>query len=284
MAIAVEQLLRQTEGKTLEFKRDLSSPRPLLRTLVAFANSAGGRLIAGVDDDRHVLGLAVKAARFGAMQREDLWSIPLTMLREAIVNALVHSDYSQRGTPLRIAFFDQRIDIESPGSLLPGMTVDDMKAGISRIRNPVIARVFRELRLIEQWGSGVRRIFAEAAKRGLPEPVITETATGLRFQVLLAEPHVATVVGEQVGEQVSEQVAQLLALCAMQPRSKQELLAALQLKNAYLSYKRHLAPLVAQGLLALTIPDKPQSRLQKYRLTAAGQHALRKHQDTQASR
>ncbi|MBS0357046.1 MAG: putative DNA binding domain-containing protein, partial [Proteobacteria bacterium] len=84
---------------------------------------------------------AFKTARFGAMRREDVWSIPLTMLREGIVNALVHSDFAQRGTPIRVAFFDDRIDIESPGMLLPGMTIDDMKSGVSRIRNPVIARV-----------------------------------------------------------------------------------------------------------------------------------------------
>jgi Putative ATP-dependent DNA helicase recG C-terminal len=59
------------------------------------------------------------------------------------------SDYSQRGAPIRVAFFDDRIDIENPGILLPGMTIEDMKQGISKIRNPVIARVFRELELIE---------------------------------------------------------------------------------------------------------------------------------------
>ena len=132
---------------------------------------------------------AFKAARFGAMQREDVWSIPLTMLREAIVNALVHSDYAQRGTPIRVAFFDDRIDIESPGMLLPGMTIEDMKSGLSRIRNPVIARVFRELHLIEQWGSGVRRIFSEATRLGLPEPQIAEIATGLRLRIFLAQSH-----------------------------------------------------------------------------------------------
>jgi ATP-dependent DNA helicase RecG len=57
------------------------------------------------------------------------------------------SDYSQRGASIRVAFFDGRIDIESPGILLPGMTIEDMKQGISKIRNPVIARVFRELEL-----------------------------------------------------------------------------------------------------------------------------------------
>lgn len=113
---------------------------------------------------------AYKSARFGAMQREDVWSIPLAILREAIVNALVHADCAQRGTPIRVAFFDDRIDIENPGYLLPGMTVDDMLAGVSRIRNPVIARVFRELHLAEQWGSGVRRIFAMAQEQGRRRP------------------------------------------------------------------------------------------------------------------
>ena len=50
-------LLLQPEGKTLEFKRDLSSPQNLLKTLVAFANSAGGRLVIGVDDARRVVGV-----------------------------------------------------------------------------------------------------------------------------------------------------------------------------------------------------------------------------------
>ena len=54
----LDTLLTQPEGKTLEFKRDLSSPRPLLKALVAFANTAGGRLVVGVDDQRQVVGVA----------------------------------------------------------------------------------------------------------------------------------------------------------------------------------------------------------------------------------
>ena len=53
----IEQRLREPEGKQLEFKRDLSSPKPLMKTLVAFANTAGGQLIIGVDDDGTVLGV-----------------------------------------------------------------------------------------------------------------------------------------------------------------------------------------------------------------------------------
>lgn len=58
MMASPDPLLQQPESKTLEFKRDLSSPRHVVKTLVAFANSAGGRLILGVSDDRQVIGVA----------------------------------------------------------------------------------------------------------------------------------------------------------------------------------------------------------------------------------
>jgi len=111
---------------------------------------------------------AMRGADFSDTRRKDIWSIPLGMLREIVINALVHADYSQRGAPIRVAFFDDRIEIENPGILLPGLTIEDIKQGISKIRNPVIARVFRELGLIEQWGSGIRRIFNEAESLDFP--------------------------------------------------------------------------------------------------------------------
>lgn len=133
---------------------------------------------------------------------------PLEILREAVINALVHADYSQRGAPIRIAFFDDRIEIENPGILLPGMTIKDMRQGISRIRNPVIARRFREMNLIEQWGTGVPRIFKQAQELGLPEPQIVELGMRVRFIVLLAEQVLIEI--NQATEQVTEQVTKLL--------------------------------------------------------------------------
>lgn len=130
---------------------------------------------------------AMRGADFSEIRRKDVWSIPLGILREAVINALVHADYSQRGAPIRIAFFDDRIEIENPGILLPGMTIDDMRQGVSKIRNHVIARVFRELNLIEQWGSGIPRIIREAKELGLPELQIMEIGMRLRFTVTLAE-------------------------------------------------------------------------------------------------
>jgi ATP-dependent DNA helicase RecG len=118
---------------------------------------------------------ANKGADFSEIRRKDVWNIPLVVLREAIVNALLHADYSQRGAPMRVSYFDDRIEIENAGILLPGLTIDDIIAGgVSKVRNPVIARVFKELGLIEQWGSGVQRMFKEAEKLNLPTPELVE--------------------------------------------------------------------------------------------------------------
>jgi len=80
--------------------------------------------------------------------------------------------------------------------------------------------------------------------------------------------------GEQVGMPVSEQVAKILTACSGTPQSKAQLLKSAGLANAYLNYKRHIHPLIADGLLEMTIPDKPNSRLQKYRLTDKGRTLL----------
>ncbi len=237
---------------------------------------------------------AMRGADFSEFRRKDIWSIPLNILREVVINALVHADYSHRGTPTRVAFFDDRIEVESPGLLMPGLTVADMKLGVSQIRNPVIARVFRELELVEQWGSGVPGIFQQAQAENLPEPTIEELAGRVRFTVRLAQilplapeksrrrksaPSDVTRLGpqleseqvsEQVGEQVSEQVLTVLKACADGPKSKAELLSALGLASVYVNYQRHVLTLVELGLIERTIPDKPNSRLQKYRLTPAG--------------
>jgi Fic family protein len=83
-----------------------------------------------------------------------------------------------------------------------------------------------------------------------------------------------TSSGEQVDEQVSEQVAQMLRACARSPKSKAELLEAAGLANAYLNYKRHIFPLIESGVLELTLPEKLNSRLQKYRLTPKGKSLI----------
>ena len=216
---------------------------------------------------------AMRGADFSEVQRRDVWSIPLGILREVVINALVHADYSQRGAPIRVAFFDDRIEIENPGILLPGMTIEDMKQGISKIRNPVIARVFRELNLIEQWGSGVRRIFREAEELGLPTPEIIEMGLRLRFIVPLVKSMAGARVGLESGLE-SETVKNVLQVLAGRSLGRSEIAKALGHDRISGAVNRAVKELLIKQLIEYTIPDKPSSRLQKYRLTAAGKALL----------
>ena len=174
------------------------------------------------------------------------------------------------------------------------MTIDTMRR-VSRLRNPALARVFREAGIMEQWGTGVQRVFEQVAEAGLPEPLIEEIQDRVRVTIYIpshdpARPSGSANTGggtdaatgssvrvSKSSEQVtksSEQVALLRALAAGELRSRAELLTTIGLTDAYGNYRRHLLPLVEQGYLARTVPDKPNSRLQRYRITDAGRARL----------
>jgi predicted HTH transcriptional regulator len=221
---------------------------------------------------------AYRGADLSEVRRKDVWSIPLSILREVVINSIVHADYSQRGAPIRVVFLDDRIEIENPGILLPGLTIEDIKQGTSKIRNTVIARVFRELNLIEQWGTGVRRIFREAEAQGLPEPQIAEIGMRLRFIVPLREPittekQPAEQVTQQVTQQVAQQVRRLLGGLKGE-MSRSELMHSVNLKDRVSFSKNYLEPAFSDGLIEMTQPDSPRSPTQKYRLTEKGRQIV----------
>lgn len=113
-------------------------------------------------------------------RREDRWSVPIVAIREALVNAIVHADYAQSGAPIRVAIFDDRIEIDNPGLLPFGLTIEDILQGVSKLRNRVIGSVFRELKLVEQWGSGIQRMTSACLDAGLPAPAFEELGTHFR--------------------------------------------------------------------------------------------------------
>jgi ATP-dependent DNA helicase RecG len=225
---------------------------------------------------------AVRSADFQELRRVDRWSIPLASLREALTNALVHADYSQRGAPIRVAYFDDRIEIENPGVLIPGLSLDDLPRGISRLRNRVISRVFRELGLIEQWGSGIPVILEEAASQHLPPPLFEEV--GLRFRVTLpldqassppqgqSRPRGAESGAESRAESGAESLAEgglaemVLQALADGPLSKSEIAHALGRDSVSGALNRTIRQLLDRDEIGYTLPDTPNSRLQKYRL------------------
>jgi ATP-dependent DNA helicase RecG len=72
------------------------------------------------------------------VRRQERRSVPLVAIREAVVNAIVHADYAQQGSPIRLAVFEDRIEVENPGLLPFGLTIEDVQQGISKLRNRVL--------------------------------------------------------------------------------------------------------------------------------------------------
>jgi predicted HTH transcriptional regulator len=118
------------------------------------------------------------------LQRTDEPAVPPVALREALLNAVVHADYAQRGAPIRLAIHDDRVEITNPGLLPAGLTLEDLRHGVSKLRNRVIGRVFHALKMVEQWGSGVARMERSMKEAGLPAPEFREV--GLSFRVTLS--------------------------------------------------------------------------------------------------
>lgn len=189
----------------------------------------------------------------GAMRRTDMPGIPPVAVREAIINAVVHADYAQRGAPLRVAIFDDRVEIESPGLLPPGLTVEDLRRGVSKLRNRVIGRVFQELGLIEQWGSGIQRMSGACRDAGLPAPVLEEI--GLRFRVTLY-----TTRGQAPQLNAIDQ-ALLDALADGEGRSTTELAA--HIHRTPRATRTRLASLIERGLVR-EIGSSPQDPKRRY--------------------
>jgi len=117
------------------------------------------------------------------IQHIEEWSIPQVAIRETVMNAILHCDYSLGGSPIRIAIFDDRLEIENPGILPFGMTFEHFHMGVSKVRNRVIARVFQEIKFIERWGSGINRIKESCHNAGLRAPLFEEI--GYHFRVTL---------------------------------------------------------------------------------------------------
>lgn len=124
------------------------------------AKEFGGSIFKQLDDSYAYLTLCNRTvATFKGLERVELPDYPEEALREALLNALVHRDYSFSGSII-INVNDSCIEFISIGGLLPGLSADDIRSGISQPRNRKLAEVFHRLKLIESYGTGIRKIYA----------------------------------------------------------------------------------------------------------------------------
>ena len=195
---------------------------------------------------------SLHGAVIGRLRRRERWSLPPAAVREAIVNAVAHADYSQQGAPIRVAIFDDRLEVENPGLLPFGLTLADLPHGISKLRNRVIGRVLHELGLVEQWGSGVPRMLAACRESGLSPPVWNEI--GVRLRVTLRTERVGGVDVDPTDRSILD----LLEHGAQ--RSTREIAGAIGLSPR--ATRTRLGKLVARGLVREigTGPRDPRRR------------------------
>jgi ATP-dependent DNA helicase RecG len=201
-----------------------------------------------------------REAVIGEVRRTDRWTLPLKALRETIINAVVHADYAQRGASIRIALFDDRLEVENPGLLPFGLTVEDLKQGISKLRNRVIGRVFQELGFIEQWGSGIQRMISACREAGLDEPQLEEVGT--HFRVTLS-----TIPRHRPALDERDQKT-LQALESGTGLSTQQLAKELQISTR--ATRSRIRSLIERGLV-VEVGSSPQDPQRRYFLAASTQ-------------
>jgi predicted HTH transcriptional regulator len=331
-------LLHEGEGSMLEYKESLSAS--LVRELVAFANSHGGKILLGVRDDGAVVGLRDSndlRARIQDMARncdppvkvlvepmaevmvltiresenkpvqcregffwrqgagtqkltrdeirdffrsEEVPEYPMRALREAITNAVMHRDYFEMGANVFVEIYDDRIEVTNPGGLPKGLSRSELGTRSVR-RNQLIADLLHRIGFIEKAGTGIHRMQDEAREHKCPAPQFTANGffTAI-FRPTREGVHEGMKSGrkrkqatEQATEQAAEQVAAVLD-AARRPRSREELQDVVGLKHRPHFIKAYLQPLLANGWLEMTIPDKPRSPNQRYRTTEHGLQVL----------
>ena len=161
------------------------------------AKEFGGSIFKQLDDSYAYLTLCNRtAATFKGLERVELSDYPEDALREALLNALVHRDYSYSGSII-INVNDSCIEFISIGGLLPGLSADDIRNGISQPRNRKLAEIFHRLRLIESYGTGIRKIYALYKDCAVQPRIEVTTNT---FKLVLPNMNTSGSVVESVPE------------------------------------------------------------------------------------
>ena len=186
--------------------------------------------------------------------RNDVSEYPVKAIREIILNALIHRDYSihTENEPIRIEIYPDRIEISNPGGLYGRLSLDDLGKVKADVRNPFIAAALEILNLTENRYSGIPTIYAEMKKAGLMEP---------KFEDLRGSFKVTLFNSKKVEDDLSKKI---IDFCR-KPRTKEVLAKKFGFDEKHPSYfiSNYVRPLIEEGKLKYTIPEKPKSKNQK---------------------
>ena len=190
-------------------------------------------------------------------KRNDRTEYPINAVREAILNALIHRDYSihTEGTPIQINFFTDRLEIHSPGGLYGRMTVEQLGKARPDLRNPTLATMAESLNQAENRYSGIPTIRMEMKEYGLPEPEFKNGRN--EFVVILYNKEIEQ---KKICLTLEDKIVEF----CKEPKSRKEIAEFLEIKTTTYAYSKYILPLLEEGRLGMTIPDIPASKNQKY--------------------
>lgn len=189
-----------TMGGLLIFGRRIENILP--QTGISFAHFNGNDITEELIDKKQIVGnlpdvveqaLVVirnntkTPSRIVGAVREEKEIYPSTVLREALVNAVVHRNYSIIGSKIRVLMFNDRIEFHSPGKLPNTVTIDKMKIGVSYSRNPFLVKYMENLRYIDQLGRGIPMIIKNMKNLGAKDPKLEEI--GEEFILTIYRPN-----------------------------------------------------------------------------------------------
>ena len=215
-------------------------------------------------------------------RREERYELPYLAIREAIANAVAHRDY-RVPSHIDVAIFDDRVEVWSPGELPLGIKIKDLfRKHVSVLRNPAIAEVLFLAGYIERWGTGIDKMNKLMQDYGLSIPEYDEISgnfvvTFKRKEIGAKVKHETKVVpslSQVCPKSVPSDIAIRILRKAQTIAAITELMKLVGQTNRTRFRKQILKPLIEAELIAMTIPDKPQSSKQRYIITEKGRQAL----------
>ncbi|MDR1161057.1 MAG: putative DNA binding domain-containing protein [Tannerellaceae bacterium] len=207
------------------------------------------------------------------------WEYPVKAIREAIRNAIVHRDYSLAGKDVKVAVYDDMVEITSPGLLPPSIDYAAMESRQSDARNKIIAPVFKRMGIIDQWGNGLKLIADEL--KDYPQIEFRWKEPGLSFQVQFVKLDYTAQQDLQQEQQDLQQDLQqeldnptmyteALQKIAEAALSRKEISEALGQKQVSGQLNKILSKLIDDRLIEHTIPETRNHPDQKFRITKRG--------------
>ena len=200
------------------------------------------------------------------------YEIPREVVTEAIVNAVAHRDYTSNGS-VQVMLFADRLEVRNPGGLPHSLTLEMLRTTHGSVPgNPLLAEPLYLAKYIERMGTGTSDMIQHCREAGLPEPEYS-VYDGFVTTVRRKAPEVTGEVTGEVTEEVTEEVKRVVIVLHGEMK-RVKIQEALDLRGEENFRNLYLTPALQSGYVEMTIPDKPNSRMQKYRLTPKGE-ALR---------